>query len=135
MTALTDARNTLVTEAVLRALPVAAGAIIYPGAQVVLNSAGFLEPGSSAVGKTAVGRAEEYASNVGGVDGACTVLVRRGTFAWVNSTGADAITEANVGALCYVVDDQTVAATNGGNTRSIAGVVWRVDADGVWVTV
>ena len=35
---------------------------------------------------------------------------------------------------CYVVDDETVAKTNGTNTRSRAGVVVDVDAQGVWVT-
>ena len=32
-----------------------------------------------------------------------------------------------------MVDDQTVAKTNGGNTRSPAGIIDSVDADGVWI--
>jgi hypothetical protein len=31
------------------------------------------------------------------------------------------------------VDDETVAATNGGSTRSAAGTVVGIDDDGVWV--
>ena len=38
-----------------------------------------------------------------------------------------------VGATVFLVDDNTVALTNGGGTRSVAGVVWQVDSDGVWV--
>jgi hypothetical protein len=40
---------------------------------------------------------------------------------------------ADVGKQCYLVDDQTVAKTDGTNTRSPAGFVRDVDADGVWV--
>ena len=36
-------------------------------------------------------------------------------------------------AISYLVDNQTVAKTNGTNTRSAAGVVRGVDAEGVWV--
>ena len=38
-----------------------------------------------------------------------------------------------MGSDCYIVDDQTVAKTNGGATRCVAGKVWDVDAEGVWV--
>jgi hypothetical protein len=51
-----------------------------------------------------------------------------------NSAGADAITSANIGAYCYVVDDQTVALTSAGGTRPIAGKIKSVDTTfGVWV--
>ena len=39
----------------------------------------------------------------------------------------------DIGSDCYIVDDQTVAKTSGTNTRSVAGKVFDVDADGVWV--
>ena len=50
-----------------------------------------------------------------------------------NSTSTDAITLADVGSDCYIVDDQTVAKTNGSGTRSRAGRVFDVDSEGVWV--
>ena len=40
-----------------------------------------------------------------------------------------------MGSDCYIVDDQTVAKTNGTNTRSVAGKIIAVDADGVWVKI
>ncbi len=56
-------------------------------------------------------------------------LFRELSAIWLaNSAGGDAIAAANVGQLCYAVDDQTVALTSNGSTRSVAGRVWDVDA-------
>jgi hypothetical protein len=130
---------TLGKDGKLRSLPVAAGKYIYAGALVVNSATGFAEPGLTAANVTAVGRAEQYADNTLGADGAINVQVRRGIFAFANSTGADAISRANIGQTCYVVDDETVALTgapsSGTNTRSAAGRVFDVDADGVWVEI
>jgi hypothetical protein len=112
--------------------PVAAGAVVHLGALVVLNG-GYLEPGSEAVGLIAAGRAQQAADNTGGADGDLQVEVRRGVFLWENSAGADEIVQADVGLDAYIVDDQTVAKTDGGGTRSVAGRIMAVDAEGVWV--
>ncbi len=56
-----------------------------------------------------------------------------GVFCFDSAGGADAITFDDIGATCYVVDDQTVALTNGTGTRSVAGKIHDVDAAGVWV--
>jgi hypothetical protein len=45
----------------------------------------------------------------------------------------DAVDETNTDGLCYFVDDQTVAATDGTGTRSPAGIVEEVTSQGVWV--
>ena len=47
----------------------------------------------------------------------------------------DAITAAQIGSACYIVDDQTVAKTSDNGSRSRAGQVIDVDAQGVWVQV
>jgi len=57
---------------------------------------------------------------------------RRGTFRLFN-LATDAVTAADIGKPCFLVDDQTVAKTHGGNTRSQAGAVIDLDAQGVWV--
>ncbi|MFH0299814.1 hypothetical protein AAFX91_21785 [Bradyrhizobium sp. 31Argb] len=103
---------------------------IYAGALTVLN-AGYAAPGSVATGLVAVGRAEHYADNSAGTNGDIKVKVRAGIFRFANSAAADQITRAEIGANCYVVDDQTVAKTDGSAARSVAGKV--VDVDGVWV--
>ena len=135
MSALTADRPTLAQDGVLRTFPVEAAKLVYAGALVMLNGAANAVPGATATGLVALGRAEARAANSLGAAGAITVRVRRGVFAFVNSTGADAIGNANVGATVYAVDDQTMALTNGTNTRSAVGTVHHVDADGVWVEI
>lgn len=114
--------------------PVAANKKIYVGSLVVLNASGYAEPGSTASTLTAVGRAEDYVDNSLGANGALSILVTRGVFRFAN-TGADAVTRTEIGKSCYVVNDYSVAKTNGGNTRSIAGKVIDVTSEGVWVEI
>ncbi len=48
---------------------------------------------------------------------------------WVkNSSSTDAITNAHIGRHCFVVDDQTVALTDGANARPPAGIILDVDS-------
>jgi len=63
----------------------------------------------------------------GTTNGAVTVEIATGSFFLASGTGADAITQANVGALCYVINETTVGLTNGSNTRPIAGVIEAYD--------
>lgn len=111
----------------------AAGVKIYAGALVALNATGFATPGAVSTTLKAVGRAQEQVDNSGGANGDVTVKVRRGLFRYANSAAADEIVAADIGNDCYIVDDQTVAKTSGTGTRSIAGKVRAVDAQGVWV--
>lgn len=135
MAALTQDRNTPMKEGEELPFPVAAGAKIFAGSIVVANAAGFAAPGSTATTLTALGRAEEYVDNTAGANGAKTVRVRRGkAFKYANLPG-DLVTQADLYKVCYLVDDQTVAKTHGTNTRSAAGKVVGVDADGVWVVI
>ena len=130
MAALTAPRNTL-QRVGSPAFPVKAATTVHQGSLVVLD-AGYLAPGRTAVGLIAAGLAE--ASGTAVAAGDVSVPARPGTFKFANH-GADAIARADVGADCYIVDDQTVAKTNGGNTRSRAGKVVDIDADGVWVSI
>ncbi len=134
MSALAAARNTQERQGDVLGFPVGAAKKIYQGSLVVLD-AGYAEPGNAATGLIAVGRAEETVDNSAGSAGDLTVPVRRGTFKFANSASGDLIAQADVGADCYIVDDQTVAKTNGTSTRSRAGKIVAVDSDGVWVQV
>jgi len=126
-------RKTPMKDAELIAVPVAANAVIGAGKIVVANSGGYAAPGSTATTLTYLGRADEAVDNTGGANGDKTVLVRRKkAFKFANS-GADPVTQAGLGKTCYIVDDQTVAATNGTGTRSAAGKVVGLESDGVWV--
>lgn len=69
-------------------------------------------------------------------DGYTVAQVRAGFVAqgsslhgWCSKNG----TRAGIGKLCYIVDDQTVAATHATNSRSPAGIVEGIDNGGVWV--
>jgi hypothetical protein len=133
MTALTSDRITphrLSDEIVLTA---AAAKKFYAGALAALDAAGRATPGATATTLKGMGRVEAYVDNSAGAAGDVTVKIRRGTFRWFNSAAGDAITAAEIGTDCYIVDDQTVAKTSGSNTRSIAGRIMDVDALGVWV--
>ncbi|SDH91825.1 hypothetical protein [Roseospirillum parvum] len=136
MAALTADRNTPEKlDGRLRELPVAADTVIHAGALTCLDAAGNAVPGSTATTLTAVGRAEARADNAGGSAGDVTVKVKRGVFRFANSSGGDEVDRTHIGNPCYAVDDQTVAATDGTNTRSIAGLVYDVDDLGVWVEI
>lgn len=130
---LTKDRNTPMKDGELVSVPVAASSEIFAGSLVVANASGYAAPGSTATGLTYLGRADEHVDNGAGAAGDAAVLVRRGkAFKWTNS-GTDPVTQAELGKTCYVVDDETVAASDGTGTRSAAGTVVGVDSDGIWV--
>lgn len=133
MTALTTDRRTPERSGDRREFPVAAATLIYAGALVALNASGFAVPMATATTLIAVGRCEGRADNSAGADGDLTVRVGVGIYRFANSAGADEITATDIDSPCYGVDDQTVALTNGTSTRSVAGTVFDVDAQGVWV--
>ncbi|WP_028294281.1 hypothetical protein [Oceanobacter kriegii] len=131
--ALTKDRNTPMQDAELIAVPVASGAVCYAGGLATANATGYATPGATATTLTYLGRFDEQVDNSGGADGDLLVTVRRGkAFKWKNA-GTDAVTQASLGTPCYIVDDETVAATDGSSTRSAAGVVVAIESDGVWV--
>lgn len=128
---LTAAKKTQSRAADQFGFPAAADAVIHRGALVVLN-AGYAEPGSTATDLVAVGIAEEGIDNTGGADGAKTVPVKRGCFRFANEA-TDPVDLSHVSQPAYVVDDETVAASDGTGTRSAVGIIRDVDAGGVWV--
>ncbi len=134
MSALAAARNTQERQGDVLDFPVGAAKTIYQGGLVVLD-AGYAEPGNVDTDLIAVGRAEETVDNSAGSAGDLNVRVRRGIFKYANSASTDLIAQANVGADCYIVDDCTVAKTDGSSARSRAGKIVAVDSDGVWVQV
>ncbi|WP_289034394.1 hypothetical protein [uncultured Roseibium sp.] len=133
MTALATDRNTRERSGDRREFPVAASAVIYAGAMAALNASGFAVPMSTSTTLLAVGRCEGRTDNSGGSNGDLKVRVGVGIYRFANSAAADEITTSDIGKTCYGVDDQTVALTDGTGTRSAAGTIFDVDAQGVWV--
>lgn len=135
MAALTEPRTTAKRDGKTFGRAMATAKKIYEGSLVCLNATGFATPGAVATTLKADGLAIETVDNTGGADGDKTVRVEKGTFRFANSAAGDAITQADIGGTAYIVDDQTVAKTNGTNTRSAAGTIMDVEAQGVWVKI
>jgi hypothetical protein len=131
MAALTERRLTKRRDGKRVSHPVAAGAVIHEGALVVLDG-GYAKPAHEASGLYAAGVAGESADNGNGANGAEAVVVIRGVFAFAS---AGDITRAQIGAQAYMVDDQTVSASDNSGARSAAGKIIDVNEDGVWVEI
>ncbi len=133
MTALAAPRNTIQMGTLgmpaQTAYLIADNVKIYPGALVVLNASGYLEPATAAAAKIAVGRygGTRIMDNTvsGHAAGAFAVPVDHGDF-WWNNKGGDLVTQAMVGAVCYIEDDNTVRLT--ATATSTAGKVVALDA-------
>jgi hypothetical protein len=114
--------------------PVAANAVIYAGALVALNASGFAVPASTATTQKVAGVAVEAVTGTAS-NGGVSITVERGVWQFKNSADADLIALSDLNGTAYIVDDETVAKTNGGATRSIAGVIRDVDGAGVWIEI
>lgn len=133
MTAATKNRNTAQRLNTRRGYPMAAGAVGYAGTIAVL-SAGFATVATEATGLVAVGRFAAQYDNRNGSAGAVTAEVESGVFCYDNDS-TDPVTTSHTGQLCYLVDDQTVSASDSEGTRSPAGIVDTVDDSGVWLLI
>lgn len=130
--ALTADRETPRRTGDLVTLPAAASKKFYAGSLVARDGSGNATPGATATTLRGVGRCRAQVDNSSGAAGAVNVDIEKGIFRFTN--GTDAITNADIGSDCYIVDDFTVSRTNsGGNTQSVAGKVYLVDTLGVWV--
>ncbi|WP_342596319.1 hypothetical protein AAGT95_09465 [Salinicola lusitanus] len=129
-------RNTASRAGMRRAHLVLAGAVCHAGTLAMIDTDGYVQPGREATGLTAVGVFDKLVDNSGGLSGDAHAEVNRGYFKLAGASGADEIAAGDIGKPCYVVDAETVALTDGGGTRSPAGIIDGVDGDGgVWVNV
>lgn len=117
-------------------LPIKGNTIIPAGALVDKDANGYaVNAATDTTGKT-VGVAPQTYDSTGLADGAISGDFHFGTWVFENSTAGDAITIAEVGLDCFVVDNNTVAKTNGTNTRHVGGKVYAIEENGkVAVTI
>jgi len=128
MAALTGPRDTSERRGDFVSLPVAAATTIWQGSLVARDGSGYAVPGAATAGLLGIGRAAITVKNSGAAgDERCEIA--RGIFRFANSTGTGALGAADIGATCYMADDQTVSKTG----TAVAGKVFDVDAQGVWV--
>jgi hypothetical protein len=133
MAALSTDRNTPRRDGAVLSLGVAASKKVYAGALIAVDANGYATPGATATTLLGAGVAGATADNTSGSAGDIAVDINKGIFRLGNSASTDEITTAEIGTNCYIVDDQTVAKTDGSSSRSVAGKVFDVDSDGVWV--
>lgn len=98
-----------------------AAAKIFKGGLVVRDASGYLIKGSTATTLIPMGVAQETVDNTSGANGDKSATLATGAFEFENSTAGDLIGLTEIGVDVWIVDDQTVAKTNGGATRSRAG--------------
>ena len=116
-----------------------ANAQLYRGTLAVTDSTGVLKDpfGAVATTDTCWGMLQKYATGCGQIDGApgmkggsvdgvvggvgTSAEIEQGAFFLGSSTGGDQLSVATEGTTVYIYDGITVAATNGGSTRSPAG--------------
>lgn len=111
---------------------VAAATAIVAGEMVALNAAGTAIPAADTASTRVIGRAEADADNSGGSASDITVLVKRGIFKYDNDP-TNPVTIASIGLPCYVKTSTSVAVAAGPTNDIKAGIVIRVDSDGVYV--
>lgn len=133
MAALTTDRATAERQGDEYSYDVAASVICRAGGIAVLDASGNVKPGVTGTGLMCPGIFPEKVDNSAGAAAAVKAKIRPGVFRFGNSASTDLITKAEIGDVCYIVDDQTVAKTNGTSTRSAAGTIVAVDSTGVWV--
>lgn len=114
-------------------LLVAAATNIYAGTMVARNQAGTAVPASADPTLVVVGVSEAQADN--SASGTVYVKYRVGPHPFFNSSSTDALTVADIGSVCFAVDDQTVSRTSNGGARPMAGIVRGFDGTQVIVEV
>lgn len=138
MTALADDRDTpelASPSGMEHAYQAADSTQFYKGGIVCIDSTdGKLKKGATSTTLVAVGRCEERVLT--GASNTRKVRARSGIFRFNNSAAGDLIAADDIGKDCFIVDDNTVALTNGTSTRSRAGEIYDVDPNGqVWVAI
>ena len=113
---------------------------IYPGALCAVDTTGYCRPARTSTTDAVVGYAKKNPRAATGlytstVAGDTYVEVAAGVIELNNSASSDEITITEIWDYCYVVDDQTVAKTDGTSTRVRAGRVVGLTGAGVLVLV
>lgn len=130
MAALTTQRMTLETRFKNKAFPLNASTKAWQGGIACLDtSTGHVTKGQAGTTFKKIGEFAETVDNSAGGDGALSVLVsldREVVARWYDNDSGTAVTAANVGSDCYILDDHTVTGASSGN--SVAGRVWAVDS-------
>lgn len=120
------------------AKPVKASAALYAGTVVTTDSTGYVTGSNTAVAATdivwgvfnGIVNSNPMVSSpvtAGTTNGDTVIGIDTGTFFLASATDADQLTQADIGQTVYLSDKVTVAKTDGGSTRPIAGKLIVID--------
>ncbi|MBB5351101.1 hypothetical protein HNR46_001335 [Haloferula luteola] len=110
----------------------AAATSLAAGEIGAVNATGNALPAADTAGLRVIGRSEGDFDNAAGLAGDVESLLKRGIFKWDNDP-TNPVTIASIGKHCFVKTSTSVCVTAGSTNKVIAGVVVRIDSDGVWV--
>lgn len=113
---------------------IAAATTIYRGGLTATNAAGNDTPAANTGTLRVTGVAENQLVNAGAAATVYGVTKSTGVHYFANDV-TNPVTQADIGYLCYVVDDQTVQRGGTGCNGVVAGLVDSVDDSGVWIYV
>ena len=101
---------------------VGTNAVIYKGAGLAKNAAGYIVPAADTAALRFIGFAEEAVNNTGGADGAKTVKYITGVIARMKNQ-AGAIVQAHKHGPCYAFDDEAVTTAAIATNDVLVGIV------------
>ncbi len=132
MAALTENVDRKEKEGKLLAHPVVASDIIYQGAIVKHNAAGYLAPMAAEAGAAFAGIAYEKVDNSAGAAGDLTCRAEKYGAFLMNGTG---FSQADVGSIAYASDDNTISTTQGTNELAVGRIVEFISSTEVRVRI
>lgn len=132
MTALVQNVDRKEKEGKLLAAPVVASDIIYNGALVKFNAAGFLAPCAAEAGAVFAGVAYEKVDNSAGSAGDKTCRVNKYGAYLMSGTG---FSQSDVGSSVYASDDDTVSTTQASNEQEVGKIVEFISSTQVRVRI
>lgn len=119
-------------EGKLLAYPVVASDIVYQGALVKIDAAGYLAPASAEATAMFAGVAYEKVDNADGAAGDKVCRVEnKGAFLMVGA----GFNQASVGKKVYTSDDNTVSLVQGANEQFVGVVVEFISATSIRVSI
>ena len=113
--------------------PVAASTKTLIGTFAALDGSNNLVNATDAAARRVVGIHNAETDNSSGSAGDLSSVVQKGLFLVANS-GTNALTDAYIGRVAYIEDNNTVSSS-GGTNFVVAGIVEDVTTDGVWLWV
>jgi len=129
MAALTDDINVEEKDGVVLESPMAVD-VIFRGALLMMNAAGFIAPAAAEAGNRFAGLSRDKLDNSGGSAGDLKIKYNTGSMALLTGTG---FAQTDVGVKVYASDDQTITKTFAANLPYVGLIEQFVSSTQVWV--